>query len=186
MTRSPLLFFLAAIGLCTDVLLPRAGAADAAPDKVRFNRDIRPIFSDTCFHCHGFDAKARKAGLRLDIREEALKKTENDVYPIVPGKPEESEIIARLYTKDEDDIMPPVKAHKEITPEQKELIKRWVAEGRPVECFGAVLLRQNHSAVRKILSGRDRGALRERRAAVRFAGHCAAGGGGGCAVGGAE
>ncbi|MEP6672237.1 MAG: DUF1549 domain-containing protein, partial [Chthoniobacter sp.] len=110
-----------------------ATGAETQPDKVHFNRDIRPIFSDTCFHCHGFDAKARKAGLRLDIREEALKKTENDVYPIVPGKPEESEIITRLFTTDKDDIMPPIKAHKEIPPAQKEIIKRWVAEGAVYE-----------------------------------------------------
>jgi len=112
-----------------------SGAAETAPqpEKVHFNRDIRPIFSDTCFHCHGFDAKARKAGLRLDVREDALKKTENDVFPIVPGKPEESEIIARLYSKDDDEIMPPPKAHKQITPAQKELIKRWVAEGAVYE-----------------------------------------------------
>jgi len=108
-------------------------AAEAPQEKVRFNRDIRPIFSDTCFHCHGFDAKARKAGLRLDIRDEALKKTESDVYPIVPGKPEESEIVARLFTKDADELMPPPKAHKEIAPAQKELIKRWVAEGAVYE-----------------------------------------------------
>jgi len=121
------------VGLGSLALVPGARGADSQPDKVHFNRDIRPIFSDTCFHCHGFDAKARKAGLRLDIREEALKKTENDVYPIVPGKPEESEIIKRLYTTDADDIMPPIKAHKEIAPAQKEIIKRWVAEGAVYE-----------------------------------------------------
>ena len=127
MIRSPLFFSIATAGLLT--LGSAAFAADAPSGKVQFNRDIRPIFSDTCFHCHGFDPKARKAGLRLDIREEALKKTDNDVYPIVPGKPDQSEIIERLFSTDPDDIMPPPKAHKEITPAQKEVIKRWVAEG---------------------------------------------------------
>src|SRR5476649_299068 len=117
MIRQHLFPLFISIGLGSLAVVPGASGADPQPDKVHFNRDIRPIFSDTCFHCHGFDAKARKAGLRLDIREEALKKTENDVYPIVPGKPDESEIIARLFTKD-DDIMPPPKAHKEITPVQ--------------------------------------------------------------------
>ena len=111
---------------------PSAQAA-AAPGKVQFNRDIRPIFSDTCFHCHGFDAKTREAGLRLDIREEALKKTESDALPIVPGHPEKSEIITRIFAEDEDELMPPVKSHKPLTKEQKELIKRWVAEGAEYE-----------------------------------------------------
>ncbi len=96
---------------------------------VSFNRDIRPIMSDTCFHCHGFDPKSREAGLRLDLRDAALKKTENDIIPIVPGKPDESEIIARIFSTDKDELMPPPKAHKELTQKQKETIKRWVAEG---------------------------------------------------------
>jgi hypothetical protein len=98
---------------------------------VRFNRDIRPILSDTCFHCHGFDAKTREADLRLDLREEALKETEDGLIPIVPGDPDKSEIILRIF--DEDDPMPPEKAHKPFTPEQKELFRRWVAEGAVYE-----------------------------------------------------
>ncbi|HEY3902029.1 MAG TPA: PSD1 and planctomycete cytochrome C domain-containing protein [Chthoniobacter sp.] len=129
MIRPPLFVSLAAAGVGLLMLGPGAFGADVPSGRVQFNRDIRPIFSDTCFHCHGFDPKARKAGLRLDIRDEALKKTDNDVYPIVPGKPDESEIIERLFSTDPDDIMPPPKAHKEITPKQKEVIKRWVAEG---------------------------------------------------------
>jgi len=104
-----------------------------AEQPVSFNRDIRPIMSDTCFHCHGFDAKTREAGLRLDLREAALQKTENDVIPIVPGKPEESEIIARIFSTDKDELMPPPKAHKALTPQQKETVKRWVAEGAVYE-----------------------------------------------------
>lgn len=113
------------------ILALSAVSLAAAPPPVSFNRDIRPIMSDTCFHCHGFDAKTREEGLRLDIREEALKKTENDILPIVPGKPDLSEIIARIF--DEDDPMPPEKAHKPFTPAQKELFKRWVAEGAVYE-----------------------------------------------------
>jgi hypothetical protein len=109
----------------------------AASAKVQFNRDIRPIFSDTCFHCHGFDAKAREAGLRLDIRGEALKKSKDGTAPIVPGKPEASGIIERIFATDKDDIMPPPKAHKELTPAQKETIKRWVAEGAEYEAHWA-------------------------------------------------
>lgn len=109
------------------------GAPDAASaaEPVRFNRDIRPILSDTCFHCHGFDAKTREADLRLDLREEALKETEDGLVPIVPGDPDKSEIILRIF--DEEDPMPPEKAHKPFTPEQKELFRRWVAEGAVYE-----------------------------------------------------
>ena len=101
------------------------------PKKISFNRDIRPIMSDTCFHCHGFDPNTRDADLRLDIREEALKPTENDVIPIVPGDAEGSEIIYRIF--DEDDPMPPEKAHKPLTARQKALFRQWVAEGAEYE-----------------------------------------------------
>jgi len=109
--------------------LPTLFAADQADDTVRFNRDIRPIMSDTCFHCHGFDAKSRKADLRLDIREFALKAGKSGEIAIVPGKPEASEIIKRIFTKDEDDLMPEKASHKTLTPEQKELFRRWVKQG---------------------------------------------------------
>ena len=99
--------------------------------KVSFNRDIRPIMSDICFHCHGNDPKTRKAGMRLDIREEALKPTKNDLIPIVPGKPSESEVILRIM--DDSDPMPPEEAHKKLTAEQKELFRRWIAEGAVYE-----------------------------------------------------
>jgi hypothetical protein len=113
------------------ILALSAAPLVAAPPPVSFNRDIRPIMSDTCFHCHGFDAKTREAGLRLDIREEAMSKTEEGTLPIVPGAPDKSEIITRIF--DEDDPMPPDKAHKPFTPAQKELFRRWVAEGAVYE-----------------------------------------------------
>ena len=108
------------------------GAAESA-DTVRFNRDIRPIMSDTCFHCHGFDPKSRKGSLRLDLRADALKAGKSGAIAIVPGKPEESEIIKRLFTKDEDDVMPNKESHKTLTAAQKELFRRWVAQGAVYE-----------------------------------------------------
>src|SRR5262245_59795239 len=109
----------------------RASADDRTP--VSFNRDIRPIFSDTCFRCHGPDKNARKAELRLDIREEATKKTKSGVIPIVPGKPEESEIVRRIFSNEDYEMMPPKESHKSLTQSQKEKIKLWVAEGAKYE-----------------------------------------------------
>lgn len=112
-------------------------SAAFAEGKVRFNRDIRPILSDTCYHCHGPDKNARKGKLRLDLREEALKPAESGDIPIVPGKPEKSSIIDRIFTKDEDDLMPPEKAHKSLTEAQKALFRQWVAEGATYEAHWA-------------------------------------------------
>src|SRR5262247_447599 len=96
-----------------------------AQAEISFNRDIRPIMSDTCFRCHGPDKNARMADLRLDIREEALKRTSSGNTPIVPGKPEESEIVRRVFAADASQIMPPEFAHKTLTQAQKEAIRQW-------------------------------------------------------------
>jgi uncharacterized protein DUF1553/uncharacterized protein DUF1549/cytochrome c len=130
------LFVIGLMLICANSLSGRrATAKDTGKDteKVSFNRDIRPIFSDTCFRCHGPDKNARKAGLRLDVREEAIVKRKSGVTPIVPGKPEESEIINRIFAGDELELMPPKDAHKTLTAKQKELIRRWVAEGAMYE-----------------------------------------------------
>ena len=87
-------------------LLP-AGLAMAG-DKVDFNYDIRPIISSKCYHCHGPDEKARKAKLRLDFREDAIKDHESGPT-IVPGDPKASELMTRITTKDPDELMPPPK-----------------------------------------------------------------------------
>lgn len=107
--------------------------------KVEFNRDIRPILSDACFHCHGPDQNTRESGLRLDTREEALKAAESGELPIVPGKPEKSEVIRRILTDDKDDQMPPAKAHKTLTIAQKERLKQWIAEGAEYQIHWAYL-----------------------------------------------
>ena len=107
-------------------MLPESGAVE---DKVQFNRDIRPILSNTCFHCHGPDEKERKAGLRLDLREDAMKPAKSGAVAIVPGQPDKSELVSRIFTSDGDDLMPPAKLHKPLSSAQKELLKRWIAEG---------------------------------------------------------
>lgn len=110
-----------AIGLSAG--LAPAFAVEATQD-IQFNRDIRPILSDKCFYCHGPDKNHRKAKLRLDMRDEALAKE-----AFVPGKPDDSELIHRIYTTDKDDQMPPPEAHKELTGAEKDLLKRWIAAG---------------------------------------------------------
>lgn len=94
--------------------------------EISFNRDIRPILSDNCFNCHGPDEHSRKADLRLDTREGA---TGGEYPAIVAGDSDASELIARLLTEDEDDIMPPPESHKKLTPDQILLLTRWVNEG---------------------------------------------------------
>ncbi len=92
--------------------------------KIEYNRDIRPILAENCFACHGPDSASRKAGLRLDQRDDAIKQG-----AIIPGKLKESALIERILTTDASEIMPPKKTLKKLTAAQKELLKRWVAEG---------------------------------------------------------
>jgi hypothetical protein len=110
--------------LLTISLLPSLSAA-----QLDFNRDVRPILSDACFACHGPDETKAKGKLRLDTREHALKPAKSGTVVIVPGKPDESELIKRILTNDEDDVMPPLKAHKTLTAAQKETLRTWIAQG---------------------------------------------------------
>ena len=101
--------------------------------EVSFNRDVRPIMSDACFRCHGPDESSRMAGLRLDIREQALRPTKSGRVPIVPGKPDASEMIRRIFSDDSRVAMPPAFADKHLTESQKETLRQWVAEGAKYE-----------------------------------------------------
>jgi hypothetical protein len=120
----------AAIGVLAFGLMA-IGAEAPAGDKVQFNRDVRPILSDTCFKCHGFDKNARQADLRLDVRAEAVTRRPGDggTTPIVPGDPAHSEIWRRIVTDDHDDLMPPADSNLALTPAQKETIRRWIEQG---------------------------------------------------------
>ncbi len=104
----------------------KAGSPTVPPsaEPILYNRDIRPILSDNCFYCHGPDKNKRKAKLRLDEREVAIEKK-----AIVPGKPEESELIKRINSRDSDELMPPAEAHKTLSAAQKDTLKRWIAQG---------------------------------------------------------
>ena len=98
--------------------LPAFGA------KVDYNEDVRPILSENCFYCHGPDGNKRKAKLRLDVRDAALEKK-----AFVPGDAGASELIKRLASTDSDEVMPPPDSHRTLTAAQKEILKRWIAEG---------------------------------------------------------
>ena len=104
-----------------------ASAAGVAP--VDFNFQIRPLLSDRCYRCHGPDAGSREAKLRLDTREGILKTLEDGMAIVKPGDLEHSELIRRILTEDEDDVMPPPDSHLMLTTGEKELLKRWVLEG---------------------------------------------------------
>jgi hypothetical protein len=95
-----------------------------AGDKIEYNRDIRPILAENCFPCHGPDSAARKAGLRLDRRQDAI-----DAGAIIPGKPEDSELCSRVVSEDAKLRMPPAKLNKKLTPAQKNVLRQWIVGG---------------------------------------------------------
>jgi hypothetical protein len=108
--------------------LPVFGASPA----LDFNRDIRPILSDKCFRCHGPDEGNRKGGeqgLRLDTREGALADLGGGAFAIVPGRPDQSELLARITTVDAEEHMPPAKTGKTLTAREVELLRQWIGEG---------------------------------------------------------
>jgi hypothetical protein len=110
---------LSILGLAAILGLSSVGRAG---QPVRFGRDILPILSENCFKCHGPDEKARKAKLRLDTHEGALK-------VIVPGKAAASELVRRINAAPGDGHMPPARSNRTLTAEQKALLKRWIDQG---------------------------------------------------------
>lgn len=108
---------------------PLCLAAAKEKGRIEFNRDVRAVLSDNCFACHGPDEKQRKAKLRFDVKEEAFKPAKSGDLAIVPGDLKKSQLIARITSTDPDEIMPPPKTGKKLTPAQIDLLKRWIAEG---------------------------------------------------------
>ena len=110
------------------VLMVAAGAARASERQVHFDRDIRPILSDNCYACHGPDHQARQSERRLDTREGAMAEIDGH-FVLVAGKPQESDLIRRVLSSDEDVVMPPAAHRKKLTEEQKQLLVDWVRQG---------------------------------------------------------
>ena len=98
-------------------------------EAVDYLRDIRPILSENCYACHGPDENSREADLRIDQLKSSTHETPSGNVAIVPGRPDESELYRRIASTDEDEVMPPIDTGKSITPEQTELIRRWIKEG---------------------------------------------------------
>ncbi|WLD14288.1 DUF1553 domain-containing protein [Planctellipticum variicoloris] len=118
------------VGMLAVVLLSSSGRAFAA-DPLDYNRDIKPILSNNCFQCHGPDAAERKGGtdgLRLDTAEGATA-DQGGSFAIVPRHPEQSALVARVLSRDPDEVMPPAATGKKLTEREKELLERWVREG---------------------------------------------------------
>ena len=115
--------------VCEQLFAQQFSAQQDSAQQVVYNRDVRPILAENCFSCHGFDQKTREAGLRLDTAEGAATLLDSGVAGIVPGKPEESEVVQRILSDDEDLRMPPAHSGKALTPEQKETLQRWIRQG---------------------------------------------------------
>ncbi len=112
------------IAVLTALVIGVPAGPSFAQTKLEYTRDIRPILAENCFACHGPDSAARKAGLRLDQRDAAI-----EAEAILPGHPEKSALIERIFSSDKNHAMPPAKTNKKLTAAQKETLKRWIAGG---------------------------------------------------------
>jgi cytochrome c553 len=120
----------ASLGLLALAVAARAEeqAAPPAAPRLSYNKDVRPLLVENCFSCHGADSASRKADLRLDQRDAAI-----EFGALVPGDPDSSTFLDRVYSDDPEEVMPPPSAKKTLTPEQKEILTRWVREGAEYE-----------------------------------------------------
>ncbi len=110
-------------------VMATAATSSPAGGEVQFNRDIRPILAEACFHCHGPDPGTRKAGLRLDTEAGFFSASEEAPPTVVKHEPAKSPMFERITSSDPDEVMPPPESHKNLTAEQKDLIKRWIEQG---------------------------------------------------------
>ena len=102
--------------------------AAAITGSIDYGRDIRPILSGNCFYCHGQDASHRKGKLRFDTLDGQRAKE-----AVIPGKPNDSELIKRILTKDPDEQMPPPDSNRHLTDKQRDVLRRWITEGAPFD-----------------------------------------------------
>jgi hypothetical protein len=106
-----------------------AASTAGAAERLDFNRDVQPILSENCFGCHGPDEHDRMGGLRLDVPHDDISSTDSGLAAVVPGKPDESEVVARITASDPEVLMPPPESNKTLSEKQKALLAQWIAEG---------------------------------------------------------
>jgi len=127
-------FAAVAAAACLSPLFTGCGDASAKEGPPSFNFEVQPILATHCLGCHGPDLKANKAGLRLDTFAGATAKLEeSEGHAIVPGKPESSEVISRIFDEDAEDVMPPPETGKKLTAAEKDILRRWIAAGANYE-----------------------------------------------------
>ena len=119
----------AAVSLCFVLATVALAEKNQTPD---YNRDVRPILSENCFACHGFNEEGREADLRLDLADSAYE-DRGDYAAIVPGNADASELWKRIVSNDEAEQMPPPDSHKQLTAEQKETLRLWIDQGAAYE-----------------------------------------------------
>lgn len=137
MFRSPTIPLLLSSFALALSAVPGSASGD---ERLLFNRDIRPILSDACFQCHGPDEKERKGGFRLDLKSDAYKPGKSGATPLVPGKPDQSELLVRvLLESDDPDLMPPPESGKSLTAAQRATLKQWIEQGAEYQGHWAFL-----------------------------------------------
>lgn len=120
------------------LLCPRGFGAD----NIEYNRDVRPILAENCFACHGFDKATREAGLRLDAYEGAVQRLDSGEVAILPGNPDESGVLQRIHATD-DSAMPPHESGKNLTDQQKDVLRTWIEQGARYQDHWAFIAPKN-------------------------------------------
>ena len=127
-----LTIFAAASAMLSTNFSSELGAAEGGAPQISFSRQVLPVLAENCFACHGFDEASRQADLRLDTREGATAKRDG-VAAIIEGKPEQSELIARIRSQDPDVVMPPHDSGKKLTEAQRQILNEWIRQGAGFE-----------------------------------------------------
>lgn len=97
--------------------------------EIDYQKDVQPIFAERCATCHGMDEATREAGLRLDVREDALSGGDSGEAAVVPGSPDASELMRRIMSKDDSEVMPPPDAHPPLSDSQIQTLRQWIEQG---------------------------------------------------------